>query len=122
MNVFPSTYRLQFGYWLGVALIAFGVSRSLIEFGRPQRYLASGWAQELVVLCAKNKDVCKSVQISDQHTLWANRIVVEVIPVAGRDAQAYVLMDGGLSENQRRLATVVLIEDRPRVPVAAAKR
>jgi hypothetical protein len=122
MNVFPSTYRLQFGYWLGVALIAFGVSRSLIEFGRPQRYLASGWAQELVVLCAKNRDVCKSVQISDQHSLWTNRIAIEVSPIAGRDAQAYVLLDGGLSENQRRWATVLLIEERSRVPVAAVKR
>ena len=121
MNVIPSTYRLQFGYWLGVALIAFGVSRSLIEFGRPQRYLASGWAQEFVVLCAKNRDVCKSVQISDRHTLWTNRTAIEVTPISGRDAQAYVLMDGGLSDNQRRWATVVLIEERSRVPVAAKR-
>jgi hypothetical protein len=113
-------YRMQFGYWLGVLLVAFGVSRSIVEFGHNPRFLKPGWEQEFVNLCSKNHDVCEAVKIVDQHMLWTNKIVVEVTASTGQEVQAYQLMNQHLTNDQRRLVSVAL-QNGSRLPKATEK-
>jgi hypothetical protein len=92
------SYRLEFGYWVGVLLVAAVTYLNLSEFGRPLRFFPSGWGREVVRLCESHSDVCDRLQIVDRRTWWSNKVGISVTARPGKEVQAHEVMNAGLNE------------------------